>query len=93
MPFCHSRCFQDCLDIVGAENKKKEKKEDEKNGKKKDTNWKLLERPYIFMTQLLFLNNHKIKPDTTFSCSFKTKISMLSFLERDVLGEKKKVSY
>ena len=40
------------------------------------------------MAQLLFLTNYKIKPETTFSCSFIAKISVICFLQGDVLRGK-----
>ena len=40
------------------------------------------------MTQLLFLTNYKIKSDTIFSCGFIAKISVICFLQGDVLRGK-----
>lgn len=57
MPFCYF-CFQDCLDIVGVDDKQQKEEEESEI---KDTDWKLVERSHIFNTQLLFLSHHKNK--------------------------------
>lgn len=54
---------------------------------KKDTDWRLLERSHIFITWLLLLNNHKVKPDAAFSCSLKM-IKALFSTEKFIEGEK-----
>lgn len=51
--------------------------------------WNLLEKENLYIYDTVIIFNYKIKPDTTFSCSFKAKISVICFLQGDVLREKK----
>lgn len=39
--------------------------------------WNLLEKENLYIYDTVIIFNYKIKPDTTFSCSFKAKISVI----------------